>query len=131
MIKTALIIYVTWFVACVCILEILIYRTEKADKYVKRITKPGKQVVEYRFVLGKVLDLDRGVISLELLTNKQHPFDPEAMLNPIKVQATADQIKAIKSRQSHQILADLEVIIDTGHDKLQVKTELKQITKYI
>lgn len=123
-------IYLAYFMTSLIGLEIWFQQLESKGKYVSRMTKRSKQIVNYRLVLLKVIDLDtdQGWSMLGLLSNEYHLFEKTIV---IKAAVPKDQIKAIKANKASQIEADLQVVINTRSNIPQVKTKVMRVTKYI
>ena len=128
--RLALSIYLAYFMTNLIGLEIWFKQLESKEKYVSRVTKRNKQIVDYRLVRLKVIDLDtnQGWSILGLLSNEYHSFKKTIV---IKAAVSKDQIKAIKANKASQIEADLQVVINTRSNIPQVKTKVMRVTKYI
>lgn len=128
--RLALSIYLAYLMTSLIGLEIWFQQLESKEKYVIRMTKRSKQIVDYRLVLLKVIDLDtdQGLSILGLLSNEYHSFEKTIV---IKAAVPKGQIKAIKVNKASQIEADLQVVINTRSNIPQVETKVMRITKYI
>lgn len=128
--RLAFSIYLAYFMTSLIGLEIWFQQLESKEKYVSRVTKRSKQIVDYRLVLLKVIDLDtdQGWSTLKLLSNECHLFEKTIV---IKAAVSKNQIKAIKANKASQIEADLQVVINTRSNIPQVETKVMRVTKYI
>lgn len=131
--KMFLSIYLTYFLASLIWLEIKFSQFKTDEKYVKRVTKKDMQIVDYKLMSFRVVDLnaDQGLTTLEVLSNERHSFENSDKPIVIKADVTREQIETIKSAKTSQIEADLQVVINTRNNIPQIQTKIVRIAKYI
>lgn len=126
-------VYLTYFLASLIWLEIKFSKFKTNEKYIKRVTKKNMQIVDYKLMSFRVIDLnaDQGLTTLELLSNERHSF--ENSNKPIVIKATVprEQIRAIELAKASKIEADLQVVINTRSNIPKIQKTVMRVAKYI
>ena len=131
--KMFLSIYLTYFLASLIWLEIKFSQFKTDEKYVKRVTKKDMQIVDYKLMSFRVVDLnaDQGLTTLEVLSNERHSFENSDKPIVIKADVPREQIETIKSAKTSQSEADLQVVINTRNNIPQIQTKIVRVAEYI
>lgn len=121
-------IYLGYFLTSLIWIAVVFNKTDAEEKYVNRVTKRGKQTVNYKSVSLKVMnvDMNQGCSMLELLSNDHHSFEDDPPI-VIKAIVPKNQIKVFKAKQAKQIEADLQVVINTRGNIPQVQTKVIRV----